>query len=105
MLASASRSAWRPAPLVGSLAAKVRTAGREGTGSFMGIRGAGMGGLHLKSGLGCVRQPRVTNIDFRSARVLPILLNTPAFTYAFERARTRRCTVQDLALPRLRLHL
>src|ERR1700675_805548 len=56
MLARASRSACRPAPLVGSVAANVKTAGREGTDSFMGTRGA-IGGLHLKPGLRCARQP------------------------------------------------
>src|SRR3954471_22692556 len=67
MLASARRSAWRPAPLVGSVAAKVSTAGSEGTGSFMGAPGL-VGGLHLKPGLRCARQPGVATM-LQGARV------------------------------------
>src|SRR5690242_10998838 len=62
MLASASRSAWRPAPLVGSVAATVRTAGRGVSGSFMG-GAAGLGGLHLKPVPRCARLPGILTFD------------------------------------------
>src|SRR5689334_6355026 len=65
MLASARMSAWRPAPLVGSLAANVSTDGRVGMGSLMGENARRVEGLHLKSGLGCTRQPGVSTIEIR----------------------------------------
>src|SRR5687767_6000546 len=101
MLAKASRSACRPAPLVGSLAAKVSTTGSEGTGSFIGEKHEAVRGVTLEI------RPRLrapTGGQYHRFRVRArILTTTPAFAYAFERART--AALQDLALPRLRLHL
>src|SRR2546430_919568 len=68
MLASARRSACRPAPLVGSVAANVRTAGREGTDSFMEV--AGCWGVTLETRL-ALRAPTGGRYDASgSARVL-----------------------------------
>src|SRR4051812_24184660 len=65
MLAKARRSACRPAPLVGSEAAKVRTAGREGAGSFMGGK---QRALHLKSFPRCAREDAIDTIHRKRAR-------------------------------------
>src|SRR5258706_5974897 len=66
MLASASRSACRPAPLVGSVAAKVRTAGREGTGSFI-RKTRGRWGITLETRL-ALRAPTGGRYDAWGAR-------------------------------------
>src|SRR5512134_721988 len=104
MLASARRSACRPAPLVGSLAAKVSTTGSEGTRSFIGEKREAARGVTLEI------RPRLrapTGGQYHRfqgcARVPRILTTTPVFDHAFERART--AGLQDLALSGLRLHL
>src|SRR5258706_229981 len=99
MLASASRSACRPAPLVGSVAAKVRTAGREGTGSFI-RKTRGRWGITLETRL-ALRAPTGGRYDaLGCARVFAFYSTATAFAYVLARAR---CTaLQDVALPRLR---
>src|ERR1700682_6357028 len=99
MLAKARRSACRPAPLVGSVSANVKTAGREGTDSFMGTRGA-IGGLHLKPGSRCARQPGIATMLQGSARVHAFYSSAHAFAYVFTRARST--TLQNVALPCVR---
>src|ERR1043165_6822008 len=95
MLASASRSACSPAPLVGSVAANVSTAGSDGTDSFMEGTGS-TGGLHLKPGFRCARQPGVDTM-FQGARAcIRILLTESAFAYAFDRRRAI-APAQDVA--------
>src|ERR1700752_189955 len=101
MLASASRSACSPAPLVGSVAANVRTAGRDGTDSFMGRAGGG-GGLHLKPGSRCTRQPGIATM-FLGARACSFYSTVTAFAYVLARAATEGS--QDVALPRVRADL
>src|SRR3954451_25157907 len=103
MLASASRSAWRPAPLVGSVAAKVRTAGRMGE-SFMEAGRTWWGGRYT-----CNPVPvaGVSAAFVPSARValasFAFYSTTPAFSHVLQRGC--RSTLQDLALPRLRIRL
>src|SRR5450631_4913012 len=88
MLARARRSACSPAPLVGSVAANVKTAGSDSTYSFMGAR-AVEGGLHLNPGSRCARRPGIATM-LLSERARPhILLN---------RQRVRLCL-----LPRQKL--
>src|SRR5512135_3429231 len=103
MLATARRSACRPAPLVGSDAAKVSTAGSGAEGWFMGTRGASEVGLHLKPGLRCARQPGLTTILQGARASLAFYSTVPAFAYAFRHAGCS--AVQEMALPRLRLYL
>src|SRR5688572_16040812 len=104
MLASARMSAWSPAPLVGSDAAKVSTTGSERVGSGMREkREAGRGvTLEIRPRL---RAPTGGHYHpFEGARACHrILTTTPKFDYALERART--AAFEDLAVPRLRLHL
>src|SRR5688572_12376799 len=108
MLASASKSACKPAPLVGSVAAKVSTAGRGGD-AGSGIRCEGdeagrKGGLHLKPDLGS-RADREWIRSFRaSRREQHILTNAPTFAYAVLHCACR-VALQDLALPCLRVRL
>src|SRR5687768_11373878 len=103
MLARASRSAWRPAPLVGSEAAKVSTRGRPGA-SLIGEKHEAVRGVTLEI------RPRLrapTGGQYHQfqgcARVPRILTTTLGFEHALERART--AAFEDLALPRVRLHL
>src|SRR5690242_13645322 len=102
MLASARRSACNPAPLVGSEAAKVSTAGSGAEDSFMRTRGERVG-LHLKPGLRCARQPGLSTILQGARASLAFYSTVPAFAYAFR--HTGRSAVQEMALPRLRLHV
>src|SRR6266851_2498044 len=101
MLASARRSACRPAPLVGSVAANVSTAGREGMVSFMRARGASAG-LHLQSVSRCTRRRGVATMVLQ--RVIALYSTASAFAYVLRR---RACpeALQDVALPRLRADL
>src|ERR1700693_4184886 len=102
MLASARRSACSPAPLVGSVAANVSTAGRERMGSFMGgVRR--FGGITLET-RPALRAPTGDRYDVSgSARVFAFYSTASAFAYVFSRAGTT--TLQNVALPCVRPHL
>src|SRR4051812_31540092 len=99
MLASARMSAWRPAPLVGSVAAKVRTAGRFGGDAFMGRR-AGEWRRYT-----CNPAP-IASAGRRSIPSLRAALATPAFystasPFSHVIQHDSGPAAQDLALPRL----
>src|SRR5579862_6780290 len=104
MLASASRSACSPAPLVGSVAANVRTAGRVWIVSFMGRRGRG---LHLKPGSRCAHQPGILGLSTRLQRARAFLPHSTSTANASAHVvhRNRNPSTEDVALSRVRLDL
>src|SRR5215468_11950837 len=103
MLASARRSACSPAPLVGSVAANVRTAGREEMVSFMANAERFEEGVTLETPI-ALRVPIGHRYDAsQGARVRAFYSTATPFAYVFARARAK--ALSHVALPRLRADL
>src|SRR5689334_3298689 len=103
MLASARRSACKPAPLVGSVAANVRTAGREEMVSFMANAGRFEEGVTLET-LIALRAPTGRRYDASQGACVRAFYSTATpFAYVFHRAGAE--ALSHVALPRVRTDL